>query len=82
MKTTIDIADQLLEAAKATARREGMTVRALVEEGLRGVLARYRPRRTRFQLRDASFTGEGVQPGVELGNWQRITSMIYEERGG
>lgn len=82
MKTTIDIADQIFEAARATAQREGTTLRALVEEGLRTVLAKYRPRRGRFELRDASFTGKGLQPGVELSNWERVANLVYEGRGG
>ncbi len=40
MKTTIEIADSLLEEARAKATREGTTLRAVVEEGLRAVLGR------------------------------------------
>lgn len=82
MKTTIDIADALLAQARDTAAREGTTVRALVEEGLRDVLARHRKRRARFELRDASFGGEGLQPGVDLTDWAAISSEIYGGRGG
>ncbi|MBW2245376.1 MAG: DUF2191 domain-containing protein, partial [Deltaproteobacteria bacterium] len=38
MKTTIDIADSILEQARDLAARQGTTLRALVEEGLRGVV--------------------------------------------
>ncbi|MFI5311937.1 MAG: hypothetical protein ACHQQ3_11925, partial [Gemmatimonadales bacterium] len=82
MKTTIDIADSILEGARATASREGTTLRALVEEGLRLVLGKHRARATRFRLRDASFKGNGVQPGVDLGDWDSIRRAIYEGRGG
>jgi len=80
MKTTIDIADSLLEAAKARAAAEGTTLRALVEEGLRRVLEQ-RERQGPFQLRRASFAGRGLQPGVREGSWERIRELIYEGRG-
>jgi len=38
MKTTIQIAEPILEDAKKLARREGVTLRLLAEEGLRSVL--------------------------------------------
>ena len=82
MKTTIEIADALLDQARTTAAREGITVRALVEEGLRTVLQQRRARRTRFQLRDASFKGEGVQAGVDLADWSAVAATIYKDRGG
>ncbi len=80
MKTTIDIADTLLRDAKHVAAQEGITLRELVEDGLRRAIAgRQRPRP--FKLRDASFRGEGLQPGIEEGNWEQIRDLIYEGHG-
>ena len=82
MKTTIDIADSLLTAARATAAREGTTVRALVEEGLRRVLPAH-GRKARFRLRDSSFRkGRGLQAHVREGSWAAVRELIYEGRGG
>jgi len=81
MKTTIDIADALLAQARDTAAREGTTVRALVEEGLHDVLPRHRNRLVRFELRDASFGGEGLQPDVDMTDWSAISSKAYGTRG-
>lgn len=81
MKTTIEIADPLLQAARKAARREGTTVRALVERGLRRILAEQRQTRT-FQLRDASVEGRGLIPGAEGLSWEALRDLVYSNRGG
>ncbi len=81
MKTTIDIADSLLLQAKATAAREGTTLRELVETGLRATLQQ-RGKEAPFVLRDARFKGQGMQPGMVEGNWEPLRELIYEGRGG
>jgi hypothetical protein len=81
MKTTIDIADALLEDAKRVAAQEGLTLRALVEDGLRKTLAERASRRTGFKLKDGSVRGNGTQPGIDLSNWDQIRDLIYEGHG-
>ncbi len=80
MKTTIEIATPVLEDAKRLARKEGVTLRVLVEEGLRTVVAARRARKG-FRLKNAGFGGKGVRPGVEEGRWSEIRDLIYEGRG-
>jgi hypothetical protein len=81
MKTTIDIANNLLEEARQLAGREGKTIKALVEEGLRKVLAE-RQRVGSFHLRQASFKGEGLHPDAAGASWERLRELAYGERGG
>lgn len=82
MKTTIEIRTDLLREAKEQARREKTTLRALVEAGLRQELRRRKGRRKPYRWKDASVGGEGLQPGIDLRNWEQIRAMIYEGRGG
>ena len=81
MKTTIEISDPLLEKAKRIAAREGTTVRALVERGLRRVIEERTPRRA-FRLRKANFKGRGLRPDVADLGWQRIRELACEGHGG
>ena len=81
MKTTVEIPDSILEQAKRVAVDEGVTLRALIELGLRRVLEERREDRA-FQLRRASFRGRGLQPEVRDGSWERIRELAYEGRGG
>lgn len=79
-KTTVDIREPLLNAAREVARGEGTTLRALIEEGLELALSN-REKTGSYQLRDASFGGEGVRPGIREGDWSTLRSFIYEGRG-
>ena len=80
MKTTLEISDPVLSAAKQVAHREGTTLRSLVEEGLRLALDR-RQRGERFRLRDASVGGRGIRPELEGASWDEIRDLAYGDRG-
>lgn len=83
MKTTIELSDSALTEARRVAAREGTTLRALVEEGLRHVLAERRARRGgAFRLRAASFKGDGLSPEFEGRDWAAIREAISREHGG
>lgn len=81
MKTTVEIPDVLLAEARKLAARDGTTVRALIEQGLRRIIDE-RKRAGAFRLRKATFKGDGLQPGVAAASWERIRDMAYEGRGG
>lgn len=78
MKTTVEIADPLLDEVKSIAAREGATFRDLVEEGLRAIVQSRTPKSGKpFRLRDGSFKGgRGLQPGVR---WSDLASLAYDE---
>ena len=81
MKTTLEIADPLFEQAKALADRERTTLRALVEEGLRTVLAK-KTRAKDFTLRDMSVKGKGLAPEFAGGNWRQTATPPMTGTGG
>ena len=78
MKTTVEISEALLKAAKRRARARGLTLRELIEEGLRRVL-RDNELSGPFRLRRASYRGEGRAEGTQEGETGR--GLIYSDRG-
>lgn len=80
MKTTIEISDDLARTAKAHVARENITLRALIERGLRLALGADREAR-HFILRDASVGGKGLKAPYSDADWARIRESIYEGRG-
>lgn len=80
MKTTVEIADGLLAAARKLAAKNGTTVRALIEEGLRRVVE---ARRTggRFKLEDRSWGSGGLRPEFRDASWEQLRDASYRGRG-
>ena len=76
MKTTIELADDVLTKAKAEARREGKTLRQVVEQALRNHLAAPDSHGT-FRLRRHPFKGKGRQPGIAEGDWESVRDLIH-----
>lgn len=81
MKTTIDIADPLLDRARRLASAEHTTVRRLVEDALAQMLAQREAPRKPFRLKSFKTRGGGFQPGFEDGSWEKIRDEIYRGRG-
>ena len=81
MKTTVEISNSLIQETRQLASRENKTVRALIEEGLRRIIAE-RKRKRIFKLRKASFQGKGLQPQAAGASWERTREMIYAGQGG
>lgn len=81
MKTTLEISDPLLREARKVAARERTTLRALVEQGLRRVVAE-KKQEVAFRPRKATFKGRGLHPEFEGADWEKLRALIYEGRGG
>jgi len=80
MKTTIEISDDLLQRSRRLARQEGVSLRALVEEGLRMSLAarrQHKPKPFHFPV----YGKGGMSEEFRSGGWESIRDEIYRGRG-
>jgi len=76
MKTTVDIADDLLKRSQQLAKREGSTLRSVLEEGLRLVLkSRRTPGSRAFHF--PTFGKGGLNPEFRDADWEKIRTTIY-----
>lgn len=74
MKTTIELADNLLVRAKARARARHITLRSLIEESLAATLDHPLPSTT---VRPVTFKGRGLSREFEGASWDKIRDSIY-----
>ena len=78
MKTTLDIDDNLFRRAKSEAMRRGVTLRALVEEGL-GLALEAGPDTT-YELADLSVGDPDGDNPLERLTWAELRAEIHEAR--
>ena len=81
MRTTVRLDGRLLEQAKREAARRGETLTALVERGLRLVLARPQSRRSRRRVAlPVCAAGGGTLPGVDLDDSAALLDVLEGRR--
>ena len=80
MKTTLDIRDELLLRAKKLSKHTGRPLRAVVEDGLRLVLARESElREERYKLPDCAKGDPDLPDPLETLSWQDLRAEIYAD---
>jgi hypothetical protein len=81
MRTTVRLEDALIDQAKREAERRGETLTALIEQGLRLVLAQSRPRSTREPVKlPVSTAGGGLFPGIDLDDSATLPDIMEGRR--
>lgn len=78
MKTTVEISDDLLKRSQLVAKREGTTLRAVLEEGLRLAL-KLRQTRQETEFRFPTFGKGGLNQEFRDAPWESIRDAIYRD---
>lgn len=79
MRTTLNLDDALIAAAKRLALETGRTLTAVIEDALRAALGRRSPESGGRVTRLCTFRGGGLQPGVDLDDSAALLDVM--ERG-
>jgi len=80
-RTTVRLDDALLNQAKQESARRGETVTALIEQGLRLVLAQTRtPQARKRVILPVSRARGGVLPGVDLNDSSALIDLMEQGR--
>lgn len=77
----MDISDPLFSRARELARKRNSTLRALIEQGLRKVIAEEREGRIRKKADFATYGAGGLTDELKDASWEEIRALIYPERG-
>ena len=77
MTATIEIDETLLFATQQWADQRNQTLRQVVESALHTFVEQGHPKASPFRLRQCTFRGHGLQPGIREGDWAAIRELIH-----
>ncbi len=77
MKTTINIPDDLFKRAKAIAHKNKITLKILIDEGLRLAIDRFEEKRP-VEIEPHVVTGKSPPPDM---SWQHCRDVLYGNAG-
>jgi hypothetical protein len=81
MRTTVRLDEELLREVRRLAAEERMTLTAVLERALREMLARRRQPRDRPRVPLPTFSGRGLQPGVDLDDSAALLDLMDDRDG-
>jgi len=76
MRTTVRLDDDLLRQAKRYAAEHGTTLTAMLDQALREILSRSDQRTQSEAVILPSFSGGGLQPGVDLDDMASLLELM------
>ena len=79
MRITVRLDDRLLAEARRTAARSGRTLTSLIDEGLRGVLARRAAPEPAGPITLPAGGSGGLQPGVSLDKFAALLDVMERD---
>ena len=77
MKTTLNIADDLLETAKEFAKKENTTLTEIVETSLKVYLSSQGSNRKPIKWKKSHFGKNGLVDGLQNKSWAEIRDISY-----
>jgi len=77
MKTTVEIHDALLERARQRAKATGQPLRAIIEDGLRELLAKPLPEK-KYKMRNLSYGDPNGPNPLEKYPCDDLSDILYE----
>lgn len=81
MRTTVRLDENLMSEVKRLAAEQRTTLTAVLEGALREMLARRKQQQCRPRVSLPTFTGRGLQPGVNLDDSTALLDLM-EDRDG